>query len=338
MSGKPGLRDVARVAKVSLSTASRALAQPGLVSPEVRARIEQVCVELRYIPNRTAKRLSVDRSDTIGVIVPSIANPLFAPAIDGVRTVLDARNFGMLINSAELDPLRELKQVRTFLEHGVDAILTLMPVHDEQLFELLEYSKIPAVFINSARSETTHPFVEHDNFGAMRAMAQKVIDAGHREIAIISGPRSSTPIIFERTTAALETLAGSGVQPSLDWMIECDYDPVPARAAVRALLTSGRVPTALVCTGDQHAAAAVIEAQALGLRVPEDISVTGCNDVPLALLCEPQLTTVRLPYRELGETACRLALEMLEGNTPQRRTLLPYEVIERGSLGRPRTA
>lgn len=333
--GRLGLRDVARHAKISLATASRAISQPELVSEAVRARVQQASLELGYIPNRVARRLGSSRAEIIGLIVPSIGNPLFAPAIDGVRNVLDEHGYGMLINSAERDPDRELRQVQTLIEHGVDALLTMLPEHRPELFKLIEQVGLKTVYIETTPQLPPGPSIRYDNAGAMREMVEYVVAAGHRKIAVLSGPRASTPVIAERLQVAQEALQQAGLEPRPKWIVEADYDVPLMRLAARDLLTQAERPTAIVCTGDQHAVSVIVEAQALGINVPGDLSVTGCNDVAIAQLCHPMLTTQRLPYREMGETACRIALDLLHGKTVPECTMLQHSLIVRGSVGRP---
>lgn len=332
---KPGLRDVAKHAKVSLASASRALSHPELVSEAVRTRVQSACRDLHYIPNRTARRLSQSRSETIGLIVPDISNPLFAPTIDGLNAVLDAAGFGMMVNSAERDPQRELAQIKTMLEHGVDAVATLMPSHDPELAPLLDMGQIPCVYLSHSATDEHRPAVGYDNIGAMREIVSQVLAAGHRRIGVLSGPRSSTPIIAERLEATLAALAEADCAPPTSWIGESAYTASAARASARQMLRQPDRPGAIVCTGDQHAVAAIMEAHALGIAVPAALSVTGCNDVSIARLCHPQLTTVRLPYREIGEVAGRILIERINGASPGKTTRLPYRLMLRETLTAP---
>lgn len=332
---KTGLRAVAMRAQVSLATASRALAQPDLVSPDVRQRVQEACMALHYIPNRTARRLSQQRSETIGLIVPAIGNPLFAPTIDGVRSILDPRGYGLLINSAERDPAIELHQIRTLIEHGVDAILTMLPVHLPQTFELLEYAGVPAVFIATSGGVPPGIRVDYDNAGAMREMVAHVLAAGHRRVAVLSGPSSISPVVGERLLVACAALAEAGCAPPEGWIVETGYAVSEMRRGARRLLQCPEQPTAIICTGDQHAVATIVEARSLGVAVPEQVSVTGCNGVDLAELCHPDVTTQRLPYRELGEVAGQTALDLLAGIAVATVTTLPHRLISRSSVAAP---
>lgn len=333
---RPGLRDVARLANVSLATASRVLSQPEMVSADVRERVENACAELNYIANRTARRLSSLRGETMGLILPAIGNPLFAPTIDGIRSVLDPRGYGLFINSAERDPATEMRQIRTLMEHGVDAVLTMLPVHLPETYALIEQAGLPVVYITVAGEQPPGVSVDYDNSGAMREIVRVVLDAGHREIALLSGPCSTSPVIAERYEAALAALAEAGIAPPPEWQVETAYTVPAMREGARVLLGAARRPTAVICTGDQHAVATIIEAQALGLSVPGDVSVTGCNDVEIAQLCEPMVTTLRLPYHALGATAAQHALDLLDAEVSvPARTILPHQLITRGSVAAP---
>lgn len=329
---KPGLRDVAKLAKVSLATASRTLSNSELVSDKVREQVYEACRTLNYIPNRTARRLSLARSETIGLIVPDIANPLFGPTIDGLRSVLDAHDMGLMINSAERDTARELAQVRTLLEHGVDAIATLMPIHDPALPDLLAAANVPVVHLSPDRSADYSPAVSYDNSGAMREIVAEIIARGHRRIAVLSGTRDSTPIVAERLDAVLDALANARLAPPPEWIAQSTFTATETRAAAARLLDGEALPSAIICTGDQHAVAAIMECHARGIDVPRALSVTGCNDVALASLCHPMLTTVRLPYRELGEVGAKLLLDAVNGREVPRLSMLAHSIVHRESL------
>lgn len=332
---KNGLREVARLAGVSLATASRALSQPEMVSESVRQRIEEICRQIDYVPNHSARQLSVNRSQMIGLIVPTTSNPLFAPTIDGVRMVLDDYGYGMVINSAERNEQREFDQVRRLVAHGVDAIITLMPTHLPELFRFVKKMKVPVICVENVTPEPDVPTVNYDNIGAMAEITRHVIALGHRRIAVFSGPRSSTPVIAERQDVILATLKAAGLEPPPHWIIECDYDIPLMRQKARELLSGAEIPGAIICSGDQHAVSVLLEAPGLGIAVPERLSVTGCNDVAIAQLCNPQLTTQRLPYLALGQTACRYAIDLLAGREVPQHTLLPHSLIMRGSAAAP---
>ncbi|RLL61425.1 LacI family DNA-binding transcriptional regulator [Paenirhodobacter hankyongi] len=332
---KNGLREVAQLAGVSLATASRALSQPDRVSENVRKRIEEVCRQIDYVPNHTARGLSLKRSQMLGLIVPTTSNPLFAPTIDGVRMVLDEHGYNMVIDSAERDHVRELEMVRNLVAHGVDAIVTIMPTHLPELFDFVRKMNVPLVSAHHFSPGKSVPTVGYDNVAAITEMTDHILSLGHHRIAIFSGPGHTTPVIAERLEVIQARLAAAGLPPRPDWVIECDYEVAQMRRAARALIAPDDRPTAIICTGDQHAVSTLVEAQLLGLPVPEKLSVTGCNDVAIAELCNPQLTTQRLPYLELGQAACRLALDMLAGRDVPERTLLPHRMIIRGSTAAP---
>ncbi len=332
---KIGLRDVAKYANVSLATASRTLSNPDLVSQAVREKVYEACKALNYIPNRTARRLSQHRSETIGLIVPDISNPLFAPTIDGLRSVLDENDLGLMINSAERDVRRELAQVRTLLEYGVDGIVTLMPLHDDDLMAMVTAANVPLVHLSPVCDLGYLPAVRFDNATAMREMVGQVIAQGHRRIAVLSGHRSATPIVTERLDTVLTCLDTAGLRPPPEWIAESAFGSTEARAAAARILTQPERPTAIICTGDQHAAATVMEAHALNIDVPGALSVTGCNDVSLARLCHPRLTTIHLPYRELGTAAAELLLATIQGQEVRATKTLPHSIVMRESLAPP---
>jgi LacI family transcriptional regulator len=332
---KASLTDVAKAANVSVATVSRALWKPNMVSHDLREKVARICKEMDYIPNRIARSLRKDRTETIGLIVPTVANPVYASTIAGVRDVLDEIGHGLFISFCERDPVREYAEVQTLLEHGVDAILSIMPEHVDELYGLLRRSNVPWAFLSPGGPNQPTPHVNFDNVGAMKSAVRYVMEKGHRDIAVLSGPHASTPVIGDRLEAVLSELALHRLSPPPEWVVECDYEPICARAGARRILEAAQRPTAVVCTGDQHAVACIAEAGRMGLSLPRDLSVTGCNDMSIAQLCEPQLTTIRPPYREIGATACRLVLSAQEGRALPERTVLEATFIERGSVAVP---
>jgi DNA-binding LacI/PurR family transcriptional regulator len=306
-----------------------------MVSPALKARIEALCRDLRYIPNHAARSLSLDRSHAVGLVVPTIANAVFAPLIQSVQTALEQAGYGLLIHSCHRDPARELAQCRGLIERGVDGVVLGNPLHDPALFDLLESTATPFLCVGGSAHAPERPAITYDSGRAMLLALDHLLRLGHRDIAILSGPAASTPVIADRLTAALAGLREHGLATPPDWCIESDYAAAEARRAAARLLDVARRPTAILCTGDLHAVAALAECRARGLAVPADMSVIGCNDMEIAQFSEPALSSVRTPYDDIGRHAAELILALIDGHPVPPFTLLPSLLIVRASTAPP---
>jgi DNA-binding LacI/PurR family transcriptional regulator len=335
---KATLRDIAAAAGVSVATASRVLNRPDMVSVTLRERIQALCREHRYVPNHAARSLTLDRSKALGLVVPTLSNPVFSPLIEQMQATLEARDYGLLIHCSHRDPARELRQCRTLIERGVDGIILGNPEHDPALFETLRMFGMPFLCVaGSAAATAGRPAITYDAGAAMRLALDHLVAFGHRAIAVLSGPAGTTPVIADRLASLRAAMREPGLMPPPAWWVECDYDAAGARKGAAALLDGPNLPTAILCTGDLHAMAAVAECHARGLAVPRDMSVVGCNDMAIAQFSTPALSTVHTPYEAMGAQAAELMLAMIAGEKVARFTLLPSHLVERGSVAPPRS-
>ncbi len=332
---KATLRDVALAAGVSLATASRALSRPKLVSEQVREAIAAASARLGYIPNHVARALTLDRSQAIGLIVPNLAQPIFADLVDGVQRSVEAAGFGLLINACQRDATREHRQVRTLLERGVDAVVLGNPEHLDATFEMLERAGVPYVCAACSSTASYRPAVTYETAALMQLTVDLVVRQGHRHIAVLSGEGADTPVIADRIAGSLARLAWHGLPPPPEWVVISSHAAEAARGAAATLLDHEPRPTAVVCTGDMHAMAVLAEAQRRGIAVPRQLSVTGCNDSVVARYAGPGLTGIHVPYAEIGARAAQQALALLAGETIPARVLLPPRLMERGTVAPP---
>jgi DNA-binding LacI/PurR family transcriptional regulator len=328
---KTTLRDIAAAAGVSVATVSRALSRPEMVSPALKARIEALCQERRYIPNHAARSLTLDRSRALGLVVPTIANPVFSPLIESVQEALEPQGYGLMIHCSRRDPGRELRQCQSLIERGVDGIILGNPDHDPALFELLDSFGMPFLCVAGSAHGADRPAITYDSGAAICLALDHLLELGHRDIAVLGGPRASTPVIENRLTAVLSALVARGLELPGSWCVECGYEAAEAREGARSLLTGAAIPTAILCTGDLHALAALSACHEYGLDVPRDISVTGCNDMAIAQYSTPSLTTVRTPYSEMGTMAAEMMIAMIDEQHVPAFTLLPSQLVMRGS-------
>jgi len=264
--GKATVKDVARAAGVSVTTVSRVLNNPALVVSEKQALVQRALQHLDYIPNQQARSLISRRSKAIGLVVPTISNPVFAPTIEAIERALDRAGYAVLIHCCERDPEREFKQVRALIERGVDGLILTGSVHLAQLAELLARTRLPYISQDVSIDLPLGPSMALDNAGALTIAVDHLYDMGHRAIAVLTGPVHNTPPINERFRAAIDRIKAHRLDLPERWLaIAPDYHGTSIKAAAGRLLAGDRRPTAVVCTGDILALGVVSEARARNL-------------------------------------------------------------------------
>jgi LacI family transcriptional regulator len=331
----PTLQDVANAAQVSTATISRALNDPGKVAKETRERIEQAIAKLGYTPNFGGRVLASNRTNTVGAIIPSLANAMFANGIQAFQEELGAAGVTLLIATSGYDPLREGEQVRALMARGADGLFLIGAERPAETRRFLSLRNVPHVLGWCLSEQPGQLCAGFDNRAAAAAMTQQVLDMGHRRIAMIAGITAGNDRARGRVNgvrAAIRACAGA----RLTAVVECPYLLGPAAAAFAEVM-AGDPPTAIVCGNDVLAAGAMVAARQAGLRVPDDISITGFDDIGLAEVVEPGLTTVHVPQRQMGRAAAQLLLARVAGQADLSSVVLDTQVVLRGTLAPPKS-
>lgn len=335
----PTLQDVATAAKVSTATISRALNDPSKVARETRERIEQAIARLGYTPNFGGRLLAGTRSQTVGAIIPTLANAMFANGIQAFQEELDIAKITLLIATNGFDPTREREQIRALMARGADGLLLIGAERPDDTRAFLSLRNVPHVLGWCLPEDPAQLCAGFDNFGAARTIAQQVLAMGHRRVAMIGGISAANDRARARidgVRAAIEACPGA----ALIRLVESAYLLEPgaqAFGAVMAGLPPPDRPTAVICGNDVLAAGAMVAARRAGLRVPDDLSITGFDDIGLAAVLDPGLTTVHVPQVEMGRAAARLLLRRVAGEQALSSVVLDTRVVMRGSLAPPRS-
>jgi LacI family transcriptional regulator len=334
---RPKLADVARLAKVSLATASRALNQPEIVRPAVRERVQKAVMRLAYAPDRAAKALSSGKSRIIGAVVPTLGNAIFADGVEALQERLSDNGYTLLLSNSQYDPGRELQQVRALLEQGVDGLVLVGDTFAPELLPLIRRRGIPFVTTYVCSSRHDIPAIGIDNRQATREATRHLLDFGHREFAIVA----NTALPNDRSQARLEgvllALAEQRIHVAPQRIIEVTQPTIASgRRAFANLLAVEPSLTAIVCTTDALAVGALAEARNMGIGVPADISVVGFDDVEIAAEFDPPLTTVNIPAVEIGRLAADHLISAIEGASIPMSTRLAARLVIRQSTSRVR--
>ena len=330
------MKDVAERAAVSLTTASLVLSGKKRISisPETRRRVFEAARELNYHPNEHARRLAQRSSNTFGLIVSEIANPFFPEIIQGFEAAAKDRGFTLLLCNTEYDLDRAADAVRKMIENKVRGVAVVTSKFERSLIRELTAQRIPVVVLDRSLAEPRTASVVIDFEQGLRQAIDHLLNLGHRRFAAITGPHS-VPSALRYKEILVRLLAERQVQ--LQTILECNYKLEGGMEAVRSLVKQAGLPTAIFCGNDLVALGAISVLQQMGVRVPEDISVVGFDDIVFARLATPPLTTVAVPRQELGRTIFdALSAQGRTSRKPAHRTVTT-ELVTRASTARPRS-
>jgi len=332
---KAKLDDVARAAGVSLATASRALSAPQLLKPATLARVLNAARLLGYLPHGAARALASRRTHTIGAVIPTLDNAIFANSTQAMQRELGEHGYQLLLGSHEYDPGREVQVTRALLERGVDGLVLVGTDHSPELYQLLAGFRSPYVLTWSIDESGHHHCVGFNNREAAARVTQYLYDLGHRQFAVISGFTAHNDRARDRITGVREALIARGLALNSERVVETSFSVQSGREALRVVLQPAPRPTAIICGNDILAHGAMLEALALGIDVPRALSITGFDDMELAAQIPPGLTTMRIPTAEIGRRTAQHILARLNGEKTDKRTELAVELVVRGSTAPP---
>ncbi len=330
---RSSLKDVARLAGVSTATVSRALNLPGQLDPDTLVRVREAVKKLRYVPHGAARALRSQRSRMIGAVVPSFDYALYARTTSALQAELDAHGYALVLAAHHYDLPTEVRVTAQLLEHDVEAFTFVGLDHDPELFVLLNEFQRPYVLTWGVDSSGAHPSIGFDNRAATFALASHIVDLGHRRIGLISAPHEGNDRARERSAGVRAALAARGLALAQDCV---QYGPISlasGAALMRRILAAPRRPTAVIATNDVFAVGAMTACREAGLRIPEDMAVTGVDNTDLGATQTPGLTSVRTPIMEIGRAAARHLVARLNGETAEFLQQLPFELVLRGSTG-----
>ena len=321
-------RDVARAAGVSQPTVSQVLTgNPGArVAAETRARVLAAAESLGYRPNLLAQALKQRRSYALGVIIPDVRNPFYADVVTGVERVAAEGGYAVLLCETRETPVeRHLEALRA---RWIDGVIIDATGAADLAPEAVGDTNVVLVGEPSERL----PWVSSDVTAAGRLAAEHLLSLGHRELAFM-GPASALYRFHMRERGFVRTLATAGVELRSEWLRRGPATAAGGLREMRALLGQAQRPSAVFCANDLMAVGALKACAQAGVMVPNEISIMGCDDIELAVLVTPELTTVHVPARESGARAARLLLSLLAGKRPPRggAKLLRVRLVARGS-------
>lgn len=323
------------MANVSTATVSRCLNEPARVREETRNAVAQAIEALGYVPNHGARSLASRRTRTVGAIVPTLENSIFARGLQAFQGEMATSGSTLLVASSNYDPAEEARQVRTLAARGIDGLLLIGTARAAETYELLAQRSLPHVVAWSLRRDGG-PYVGFDNRAAAHEMTRTVIEHGHRRLAMIAGVTRDNDRAAERLGGFRDAVAAGGSDVTIASTVESRYTLEEAGGAFRQMWTGDEsAPSVVVCGNDVLAVGAMMEARRMGLKIPEVVSFTGFDDIDLAEIVTPSLTTVHVPHRRMGAEGARMLRGLIAGQVETTAIVLDTHLVLRDSLGAP---
>lgn len=328
-------KDVARLAGVSTATVSRVLNSPGQVDAKTQRSVRDAVAKLGYVPHGPARALRSQRSKMVGAVVPSFAYALYARTTSAMQAVLEPKGYAMVLAEHHYDLAAELRITDQLISHGVDAFVYVGAHHDPVLFGRLESYGRPYVLTWGVDPMRRHPSIGFDNRAATFAMTRHLLDLGHRRFGLLSAEPRDNDRAIERGAGMRDALAQACLTLPDKYVRYGPIDLHAAAAMMGSLMDESPRPTAVVGTNDVFAVGALMACRARGLRVPEDVSVTGVDNTDLGATQTPPLTSISTPIVEIGRAAAEQLVARLEGVPYVAFETLPFELVIRGSTAPP---
>jgi LacI family transcriptional regulator len=329
------IKDIARQARVSVATVSRTLTGKDGMSLETKERILEIAERLHYYPNLRARGLVAKRPDVLGIVIPrtsefAFSNPFYAEVLKGIGK--KAREMGQYL----LFSFQEGEEYAQMFQHGLAAgIIVVANRMDDPRLQEAWRMKVPIVLIPGFPWKHEIPSVDGDSVDGSFQAIDYLARLGHERIAFLNGPPDSKYSI-ERLAGYRKALRKNRLPLRKEWIYEFDASQEGGHEGMRRFLSGSKPPTAVLVINDYSSMGALRAAKEMGYRVPEDISLIGYGDVPLACMTEPPLTTIRSPYQQMGHEAAGMLLDLLGGKRLAKKHLvLPVELVVRQSTAPP---
>lgn len=323
------IRDVARAADVSVASASRALNGHDNVRAEMRARVEEAARRLGYVPHAGARSLSLARTNAIGVVLPDLHGEFFSEFVRGMDREASTRGLHLLLSNMHADPDQGIEALRS-MRGRVDGLVVMAPQVDPDALGSHLPASVPAVLVNCAPNQQSRAELRIDNAAGADAMVEHLLAQGRRAIVHISGPAGNIDA-DERRRGYLTAMARAGLESHV---IEGNFEEPSGAEAVATLHRDGIEYDAIFAGNDMMAIGALVALRDHGLSVPRDVALAGFDDIPLARLISPGLSTMRVGIADAGARAVERLAAIIAGETDHSVEAMVPRLIVRDSTGR----
>ncbi|GAB7388914.1 catabolite control protein A [Bacillaceae bacterium] len=324
--------DVAREAGVSMATVSRVVNGNPNVKPSTRKKVLAAIEKLGYRPNAVARGLASKRTTTVGVVVPDIARAFFAELARGIDDIANMYKYNIILCDSDQNPDKELQLINTLLEKQVDGLLFMGRRMTDEHMRIFQTSPVPIVLSATKDPEDKLPSVNIDQFQAAYDATKFFIDGGHKRIAMVTGPLEDPIGGLLRFEGYKRALADAGIPFDETLVRSGNYRYESGHRAASEFLALPERPTAIFVAGDEMGVGVIHGVQDAGLRVPEDIEVIGFDNIRLAEMVRPKLTTVVQPLYDIGAVSMRLLTKLMNNEkVEQHSVILPHRIEVRQS-------
>src|SRR5579863_2023400 len=328
------IRTVAERANVSIATVSRTINHVPTVNAKMAKRVWEAIRELNYFPNTQARALVSGRTRLLGLIVSEITNPFFPELIQGFEDIAVDNGYEILVSSTNYDPRRMSQCIRRMLERKAEGVAVMTFGIEEPLLEQLAERNIPMVFVDQGPDRPGISLLKVDYHHGIRQGVQHLAALGHRNIAFISGPMRLHSA-QSRLAAFSKSLTECGISINQDWIVEGDHTLEGGIAAADKLLSNAKLPTAVICSNDMTAIGVLHKVYRAGLRVPDDLSIIGFDDIHMSRVTIPPLTSIQMSRTELARAAVNALRAHVENTPTHREYRIDTKLVVRESTGYP---
>lgn len=326
------IKDVAREANVSVATVSRVLNNIPLVNEETKKRVLDAIEKTGYKPNAIARSLKMQKTNTLGIMIPDISQAFYTNVVRGVEDVCNIYDYNIILCNTDSDAQKELKYFNVFIEKQCDGILFIGKSLKDELIEQIAISKIPVVFGALTDSQDRIPSVSIDNEQASYDLTMHLIENGHKKVAFFDDEDQTSFVGIERKKGYKRALESHGIPYRKEYVFDGKYSIKGGFDLMEELLKLEDLPTAVFALNDEMALGAIRKLEEKGLKVPQDMSVAGFNNFTISEWLTPSITTIAQPMYDIGALCARMLIKMLNGHKDEVKSLyVPHELIERES-------
>ncbi|SDY23207.1 LacI family DNA-binding transcriptional regulator [Tindallia californiensis] len=326
------INEVAKLAGVSKATVSRVINESKPVNQDKKEKVLRAIEELQFKPNPVARGLVQKRTGFIGVLIPDITNSFFAEIVRGIECVVQEHQYHIVLCHTFHSHEKEVEHLRMLREKYVDGIVFMTSKVTEAHKRFFSENKLPVTFVNRKCNDLRSFSVDINNYQAAKEITSFFLKRGHRQIAIIRAPLTDRTSGYERFKGYQDALKMYHIPLREHLVLRSTFKIDSAYKAVKRFLNEGYRATAIVATSDLMAIGAIKALIDHGLRIPENVEVSGFDDVPIAMYYNPSITTIRQPIIEIGKTAGEMLIAKIEGiNVTEKNIVLPHSIIFRKS-------
>ena len=327
------LADVAEQAQVSTATVSRCLNSPERVDPNTRERVFKAIDALSYTPNFGARAMAARRTQTVGAVIPTIENSIFARGIQAFQEELSNHGFTLLVASSSYKPAREEEQIKNLIARGAEGLLLIGYDRNPVIYEFLRNRKIPVLVTWAFDPSESRPAIGFNNVEAMSNLTKRIIELGHRQIGFITASLQNNDRARNRFKGIQEAMKKADLPEKNLQLVQTSYSIENGSKAFEKIMGGKQRPTVVIGGNDVLAVGALRKAIEMGFRIPDDVSVTGFDDIELAQVVDPPLTTVHVPHRRMGTRAAQILVALINGEKFENSEKLQTTIQFRGTLG-----